>query len=270
MSSTVDQIRTEIGDLESYLAGLPDALRTGAHGAAYRSRLDQLRDELVRAELSQEARPAASRVSNLPSSVEQTGAPGSPVAPGMGRASAGPSRAEEASPIRTAEVMKLAKSIGAAARQGRTALELTQEDAAERLQVSVDFYARIERGNSLPSVPTLARMVAVLGVSADALLGRMAFTLVTAPGWTPEAPPTDPPEVRRVARMLRRASPAGLRLVTILLKELERHTAGAASAEAGAEDAGAEDAGAEDAGAEDGAAEQPARARPPGPAGRAA
>jgi transcriptional regulator with XRE-family HTH domain len=137
---------------------------------------------------------------------------------------------------------ELAKSIGSAARQARTALELTQEDAAERLGVSVEFYARIERGNSLPSVPTLARIAAVLGVSADALLGRAVFVPGAAPGW-PASPPTEAPEIRRVTRMLRRASPGALRLVTMLLKEIERRAQGSAEGDGGgaAEDAGADE-----------------------------
>jgi transcriptional regulator with XRE-family HTH domain len=133
---------------------------------------------------------------------------------------------------------ELAKSIGSAARQARTVLELTQEDAAERIEVSVEFYARIERGNSLPSVPTLARIAGVLGVSADALLGRTAFVPGGGPTWMHAAPPTEGPEIRRVTRMLRRASPGTLRLVTMLLKEIERHTQGSADGE----DAGSADA----------------------------
>jgi transcriptional regulator with XRE-family HTH domain len=136
---------------------------------------------------------------------------------------------------------ELAKSIGSAARQARAALELTQEDAAERIEVSVEFYARIERGNSLPSVPTLARIAGVLGVSADALLGRIAFVPGTALGWIQVSPPTDAPEIRRVMRMLRRASPGALRLVTLLLKEIERRTEGGAEGEGGSEEAAADE-----------------------------
>jgi transcriptional regulator with XRE-family HTH domain len=195
MSSTVDRIRTEIGELENHLAGMPEALRRGEQGAAYRSRLERLRAELASAERAPTA-PAAS-VAHEP---------------------------DDAASTRDESVGKLARSIGVAARQARTALEITQEDAAERLGVSVDFYARIERGNSLPSVPTLARMVVVLGVSADALLGRIAFEPGAAPVWSAAASPTDPPEVRRVSRMLRRASPGAIRVVATLLRELERHT----------------------------------------------
>ena len=65
---------------------------------------------------------------------------------------------------------ELAKSIGRAARAARDALGITQEVAADRVQLSVEFYARIERGNSMPSVPTLARLATVLKVSADIML----------------------------------------------------------------------------------------------------
>jgi transcriptional regulator with XRE-family HTH domain len=118
---------------------------------------------------------------------------------------------------------ELAKSIGAAAREARKALELTQEDAAERIGVSAEFYARIERGNALPSVPTFARISAALGVSADTLLGlRSGEVKESQPAWASASPPSDSPEIRRLVRRLRKATPATLRLVTLLVKELER------------------------------------------------
>jgi transcriptional regulator with XRE-family HTH domain len=122
---------------------------------------------------------------------------------------------------------ELAESIGTAARSARTSLKLTQEDAAERIGVSAEFYARIERGNALPSVPTLARISTSLGVSADSLLGRSSSDGEEQPAPAPAqppapAPPTDGPELRRLARRLRKASPVTLRLVALLVKELER------------------------------------------------
>lgn len=119
---------------------------------------------------------------------------------------------------------ELAKSIGAAAREARRSLELTQEDAAERVGVSAEFYARIERGNALPSVPTFARISSALGVSADTLLGlrRSPDASDPEPTWASASPPSDSPEIRRLMRRLRKATPATLRLVTMLIKELER------------------------------------------------
>jgi transcriptional regulator with XRE-family HTH domain len=118
---------------------------------------------------------------------------------------------------------QLAKSIGAAARRARKALELTQEDAAERIGVSVEFYARIERGNSLPSVPTFVRIANSLGVSADSLIGRNVAPETESAAWQPAPPPSESPEIRRLLRLLRRASPATMRLVTLLVKEMEKH-----------------------------------------------
>ncbi len=122
---------------------------------------------------------------------------------------------------------ELAKSIGHVAREARKALQLTQEDAAERINVSVEFYARIERGNSLPSILTFARIVSALGVSADSLLGRQPIAVQAGPfrsPWVP-APPADSPEIRRLVRRLRKARPSTLRLVNLLVKELERFPA---------------------------------------------
>ena len=116
---------------------------------------------------------------------------------------------------------ELAKTIGTAARQARKSLHLTQEDAAERIDVSVEFYARIERGTSLPSILTFARVVSALGVSADALLGRAPQLAAPGAPWAASRP-TDSPEVRRLLRRLRKAEPSALRLVNMLLKELER------------------------------------------------
>lgn len=116
---------------------------------------------------------------------------------------------------------ELAKTIGTAARQARKALRLTQEDAAERIQVSVEFYARIERGTSLPSILTFSRIVAGLGVSADSLLGVHGDIALAT--WIQPPSPTDGPRVARVVRQARKASPAALRIVTALFKELKRN-----------------------------------------------
>ena len=122
----------------------------------------------------------------------------------------------------------LAESIGRAARKARRSLKLTQEDTAERIGVSAEFYARIERGHALPSVPTLVRICAALGVRPDILLNQSIVVAGDGIGADTkselEAPVSaDAPEIRRVIRRLRKASPDALRLVTMVLKEVERH-----------------------------------------------
>lgn len=120
---------------------------------------------------------------------------------------------------------QLAKTIGQAARAARKAQKLTQEDAAERVGVSVEFYARIERGISLPSIATFAGIVSALGVSADALLGRQPIALPATPptSWMPPRE-EDPPEIRRILRRLRKARSSTLRLVSMLVRTLENPT----------------------------------------------
>ena len=117
----------------------------------------------------------------------------------------------------------LAITIGKALRKARESSGLTQEDAADRAGISAEFYARMERGRTLPSVPTLVRLAEALGVSADELLGRPAERRAGAPAVaTPARGVEDEsPEVRRLVRRLRRARPKALRLVGLLLGELE-------------------------------------------------
>lgn len=144
---------------------------------------------------------------------------------------------------------QLAKSIGAAARRARKALQLTQEDAAERIGVSVEFYARIERGNSLPSVPTFVKIATALGISADNLLGRTTAATDEEASWEPAPAPTESPEIRRMMRMLRRATNGTRRIVIMLVKEMEklqRSEGGGADGSGSAKAGGSGDDGSDD------------------------
>ena len=114
---------------------------------------------------------------------------------------------------------KLAKTIGLAAKAARQARDLTQEDAADAVGVSSEFYARIERGKTLPSTPTLASIASALDVSADVLLGL------------DDSPPRKQKPValgdrtsRLVMRRLRDVRPSTMRLVNLLLREVETST----------------------------------------------
>lgn len=72
---------------------------------------------------------------------------------------------------------EMAETVGHQAREARKALGLTQEQVADALDVTCHFYGRIERGRTLPSITTLARMSEVLRVSADRLLGLVSHDL---------------------------------------------------------------------------------------------
>jgi transcriptional regulator with XRE-family HTH domain len=65
---------------------------------------------------------------------------------------------------------RLAREIGAACRRGRESLGLTQQDASERIGISTEYYARIERGVSVPSTSTMYCIVQVFGVDFDKLI----------------------------------------------------------------------------------------------------
>ena len=120
---------------------------------------------------------------------------------------------------------KLATSLGDALRAARKAKGLTQEDAAERVGISPPFYARMERGATLPSVPTLARLATALGVGADVLLGLVPGRLEAVASEAPASWPAidaESADVRRLVRRLRRARPRTVRLLAILAAELER------------------------------------------------
>jgi transcriptional regulator with XRE-family HTH domain len=71
----------------------------------------------------------------------------------------------------TANVDNLGKTI----RRARHARGMTQAQVAEQIQVSVEFFARIERGIALPSVTNFAKIVNVLDVRADVLLEVVEF-----------------------------------------------------------------------------------------------
>ncbi len=100
----------------------------------------------------------------------------------------------------------LARHIGGNARRARLALQLTQEDVAERIGVSLEFYSRLERGGTLPSVPTLHRLVSALNVSADVLLGRVA--LESPPLHIEDSVATGDNRRRLLRRILRRLEDA--------------------------------------------------------------
>jgi transcriptional regulator with XRE-family HTH domain len=117
----------------------------------------------------------------------------------------------------------LEKSIGKAARKARASLGLTQEDAAEQVGVSVEFYSRIERGTALPSLKTFVRMAVAFGMSTDKLLGLSededAQRLIKE-----FSPPQsdDSPDLRRLLRKLRQGSVHRVRFVNNLLNEVDK------------------------------------------------
>ncbi len=111
----------------------------------------------------------------------------------------------------------LTERIGNAARSGRAALGLTQEAVARLVGLkNAESYARIERGHALPSVETFARLASVLRLSADDMLGVGPHR---EPLFAEE--PQERTDVARLIRRLRTLTHSQLRLVAMVIKEME-------------------------------------------------
>ena len=65
---------------------------------------------------------------------------------------------------------ELQKIIGQNLLRARTRLGLTQEDLADKVEISTTFYANLECGNRMMSIVTLRKLADVLCVSTDSLL----------------------------------------------------------------------------------------------------
>jgi transcriptional regulator with XRE-family HTH domain len=106
---------------------------------------------------------------------------------------------------------ELAETVGANTREARKALGLTQQQVADALGVTINFYARIERGKTLPSVSTLLTMTQVLHLSADRLLEMVPSDIRMA---------DLSPEVAYLAGIARQ-DPALQRMLSALVAALE-------------------------------------------------
>ena len=62
------------------------------------------------------------------------------------------------------------KLMGAKLRKARKRMRMTQEQAAEHIDMSVSFIGHIERGSRIPSVETIVRLCRLYHVNADIIL----------------------------------------------------------------------------------------------------
>lgn len=72
------------------------------------------------------------------------------------------------------------KRLGANIRKYRTGMGLTQEEAADRCGLSVNYFRQIELGNKTPQLKTFIRIAETLSASADDLLDGILETGGTA------------------------------------------------------------------------------------------
>jgi transcriptional regulator with XRE-family HTH domain len=114
---------------------------------------------------------------------------------------------------------ELQRSLGEVARAARDRLGLTQAQVAQKVGLVPGVYGRIERGDMMPSVPSLRRISIVLGISSDALMGVSPSQVAAT---VDEAPPAEnlSPELRRILHQLRTWSPKSLKVLSKVLTVL--------------------------------------------------
>lgn len=83
---------------------------------------------------------------------------------------------------------ELGASVGARLRERRRALGLTLSEAARSADISTSHLSSIEIGNSIPSLPILARVVAVLDLSLNEVLRNVGQTVVNTGTLDAETP----------------------------------------------------------------------------------
>lgn len=71
------------------------------------------------------------------------------------------------------------EELGAVLRETRQRQGISQQTLAERASLSRNFVAQVERGESSPTVATLARLAAALGTTVGELLGEEAHAAAT-------------------------------------------------------------------------------------------
>lgn len=65
---------------------------------------------------------------------------------------------------------KLSEYIGNKLQQARASSGLTQAEVAKRAGTNVNYYAKLERGESVPSLKMLEKIIKVLGVKSSDVL----------------------------------------------------------------------------------------------------
>jgi DNA-binding XRE family transcriptional regulator len=117
---------------------------------------------------------------------------------------------------------KLALHLGTTLREARKRAALTQADVAGSVGLVTEVFGRMERGNVLPSVPTLRKICLALRLDANTLLGLDTYKSLP---WLESAPEeADSREMRRLLRALRRMNAAQLVVVSSTVHALARYS----------------------------------------------
>ncbi len=66
--------------------------------------------------------------------------------------------------------MKSQKQIGGNIKEARKKIKLTQFEVAQKVGIHVNYYARIERGEKIPSIDVMETLVKVLKIKSSDIL----------------------------------------------------------------------------------------------------
>lgn len=113
--------------------------------------------------------------------------------------------------------------IGAACREARHRLGLTQDAVAMSLDISGEFYAKIERGKAGPQVLTLSAIHKVLKIDLNMVLSDEEPAPIPRPAPAPKSPLSElPKDVQLLIVRAMRVPHRSRRFASLLLKELAK------------------------------------------------
>ena len=69
-------------------------------------------------------------------------------------------------------IKKVTKYVGSELKEARLALRMTQAEVAEKVGADTNYYAKIERGEVVPSLTLLIAVADVLGIDYPTLLPK--------------------------------------------------------------------------------------------------
>ena len=109
-------------------------------------------------------------------------------------------------------IQDVCRRFGLHLKTSRRRMGYTQEQLAERLDLSANFIAHLERGSRKPSLDTIVALSRFLEVPLESFLKADAAPALVS---------RERPLVRRVCRLVREAADQQVRLVAQMLEEMQ-------------------------------------------------
>lgn len=124
------------------------------------------------------------------------------------------------------DATRISRQLGTRLRSLRKRVHWTQETLSERIGLTAEAYARIERGLSLPSFPTLLRLCNALDTRPDVLLLDAQSEMRGGPTAPADDPPGDCDEVDTLTQDLRMLDPEVVHQIAGLVSAIRRAVEG--------------------------------------------